>query len=99
MPTDPLQDLGHLVIEQCPPGFAKAVLEAEIDDDWAQMKIVYIMPGDQAGEADFPAVAAAEIHESLDAIWQEMARQSGQRWSTCVFTVDADGRFKLDVAY
>jgi hypothetical protein len=99
MSADPLQDLGHLLMEQCAPGFARAILEAEIDDDWAQIKIMCISTDDRAVEADVPAVAVVDIHDSLDAIWQEMARQSGQRWETCTFTVHADGRFKLDVAY
>lgn len=99
MPSDPLQELGHLVIGQCAPGFARAVLEAEIDDDWAQIKVVCISTDDRAVEADIPALAGAEIHDGLDAVWQQMAEQSGQRWKTCVFTVHADGRFKLDVAY
>lgn len=96
---DPYQELGHLVSEQCSPGFSRAVLEAEIDDDWAEMRVICVMPNGNSSEPEVPAAASVEMHDNLDQIWQQMEAQTGHRWKTCVFTVEAGGGFKLDVAY
>ena len=41
----------------------------------------------------------AEMHGALDSIREDMARQSGTRWKTFVFSLTPDGRFSFDVQY
>ena len=96
---DLYQDLGRLVVEQCPPRFRRAVLNAELDQDWAELKIICTLEDSQTVEADIPAIAVADIHDRLDDIREGMAAQAGAKWRTCTFTVESDGRFKLDVEY
>lgn len=96
---DNYNSLGHLVASQCQTGFERAVLRAELDEGWADLNLTCVMPDNGQVEADIRGIAMADIHEYLDGIREEMARQTGHRWNTCVFTVEADGRFKLDVQY
>ena len=96
---DNYNSLGHLVTSQCQAGFERAILRAELDEDWADLNLTCVMPGNEPIEADIRGIVMADIHEYLDGIREEMARQTGHRWNSCVFTVEADGHFKLDVQY
>lgn len=96
---DLLQDLAHAVSGACPPGYHQARLQAELDEGWAELDLQCTNDqGDQV-MSQLPNGSGLKIHVMLDDIREQMARQAGSKWKSCVFTVQPDGRFKLDVQY
>jgi hypothetical protein len=97
--VNPYEQLGRLVSDHCPAGFHDARLEGELDTDWAQLKLICVNQSGEPREQLPPAPIIAEMHDALDAIREEMARQSGSRWMTFAFSLTPQGRFNFDVQY
>jgi hypothetical protein len=96
---DYYQTLTHIVSQQCPPGFIEARINAELDDDWARIRLVCVTNDEGEVEAPVRGIELADIHENLDGVREEMASLSGSRWKSCTFTVLAGGKFRIDVQY
>lgn len=97
--VNPYEQLGTLVANTCTAGFRDARLEGELDTDWAQLKLICVNQRGERREENMPALAIAEMHDALDRIREAMARQSGARWKTFVFSLASGGRFSFDVEY
>jgi hypothetical protein len=96
---DRLRDLAELCLESCPPERQRVSLKAELDRGWSQMDLRYTTSDGREHAAELRGILQADIHEALQDIWQEMARMSGQRWSTCRLDIAPGGEFKLSVDY
>jgi len=97
--TDAYQALAAIVLAQCPVDHHKAVLSAEVDEDWAQVELRCYDAGDHDERVLLEASAFAAIHDELDRIRTEMGAATGHKWNRCVFRVTENGGFKLDVSY
>ena len=93
------EQLGVLVADQCPADFRNARLEGELDTGWADLRLTCSASNGESIEARLHGVAMYQIHRTLDAIREEMAARSGNRWKTFVFNLTAARRFSFDVQY
>lgn len=91
--------LGRLIAGQCPPGFTKASLGAEILDTVTRVWIeatqadgwdVHLQPSEEA---------AQQMLELLRGIRARMAEEDGRAWQRCTVTLAPGGGFALDVEY
>lgn len=96
---DAYQALGEIVLSHCPESFERAVLSGELDEGWAEVRITCLVSGADPIYPDLDATTVVEIHRRLEAIREEMAEISGERWTTCEFTVNSDRQFNMDVQY
>jgi hypothetical protein len=91
--------LGRLIAGQCPPGFSKAVLAMEIEEDRTRLSIASTQADGTEVEMPPSERAAADILESLRGIRKAMEREDKRAWRSCTVTLIAGGGFQLDVAY
>jgi hypothetical protein len=91
--------LGRLVAAQCPAGFTKASLGAEILDNvtrvWIEATqadgwVIHLQPGEEATE---------QMLELLRTIRARMAAADGRAWNYCTVTLTPGGGFAMDVEY
>ena len=97
--ADSYQALGNFIVDLCPPNFAEALFEAEVDDGWADMRLSSSDTNGVLSEVELAGLSMYRMHLALDNLWKDMANQSGSRWSRCTFRVLSDRAFKLDVQY
>jgi hypothetical protein len=96
---DLLQSLAAVVLSTCPTGYDEARLEAEVDENYAEMELLCYNQSGELVRSNLPGLSGPDIHDILDAIRERMAEASGERWTRCVFLVRPDRSFKLDVSY
>ena len=96
---DYYHDLATMALSQCPPGYNSVKVEAEVDEDYAQIGLVCSNGTAEIRVNDYSMQAGMAMHDALDGIREEMHRMSGTKWSKCIFRVAPDGSFKLDVSY
>ena len=81
----------------CPPGYEKAWIDAEIDDDGVDQGYFCRVDG-QDVQPDLPIDAGVTITKALMAIRSTMlASPEAQRWERCTFVLEPSGRFELDI--
>jgi hypothetical protein len=97
--VDTLQSLAQLVLETCPAGYAQARLKAELDQDWAEIDLRCIADDGTEVRSDLPGLSGPDLHDKLDEIRDQMAGSAGAKWSKCIFVIDRDGKFRMDVEY
>ncbi|MET1111613.1 MAG: hypothetical protein ABWX67_08830 [Allosphingosinicella sp.] len=95
---DHYRQLAGIALAQCPPGH-DVKLAAELDDGYSELDLRYRRGEEEVRVTGYAAEASFAMHLCLEAIREEMAGRSGQKWSRCVFRVFRDGTFKLDVEY
>jgi hypothetical protein len=90
--------LGRAIAGLCPPGFAKAVLEARmVEDEPPVLSLIATAPD---GAEDFPNIDKAArdaLAEALNAVRDAQAAEDGKAWRTCTVTLTAGGGFNMDV--
>ena len=90
--------LGRTIAGLCPPGFAKAVLEARMVED--EPPVLSLTTTGADGAEDFPNIDAAardSLAEALGAVRDAQAAEDGKAWRTCTVTLTAGGGFDMDV--
>ena len=91
--------LGRLIAGQCPAGFSKATLDAEIHEEGTRL---WIVSSQQDGtEVRMPPSqdAARDILESLRGIRKAMPNEDGALWRGCVVTLSKGGGFAIEATY
>ena len=96
---DHYQQLAEIAMAQCPPAYNEVKLSAELDDGYSELDLRCRRGDEEIHVTGYSAEASFAMHLSLEAIRDEMARRSGQKWSHCVFRVFPDRTFKLNVEY
>ena len=94
-----LRQLADIALARCPQQFEQVRVEAELDTGYSEIALHCVAKGQDHHITGFPPEASFGMHLSLDDIREEMARQSGQRWTRCVFRIFPDQSFKFDVTY
>lgn len=85
--------LGRTIAGLCPPGFAKAVLEARMVED--EPPVLSLTTTEADGAEDFPHIDAAArdaLAEALNAVRDG----NGKTWSACTVTLTPGGGFAMD---
>lgn len=90
--------LGRLIAAQCPPGFDKAVLEADLHDGHPLLRIDTQADGEEV-EVPLSDETVQRIEETLRAIQKAMAVEDPRPWNGCTVTLRKGGHFDLDIAY
>lgn len=97
--NDAYQELGNLLVAQCPPAFIQAELKAELDEGFARIVIECTM---RDGSKTHPSIRPGDTTAMtiiLDGIREDAARSTGDKVDTCQFTVDSAGRFNINFGY
>ena len=96
---DTLQDLAQVVIDICPSGYSQARLNAELDEGYAEIDLRCINDLGEEFRSPLEGISRLDLHDKLDNVREEMAKQSGSKWKKCQFVIQPDGRFKLEVEF
>jgi len=96
---DDYQALADAALSACPPGYHQLTLEAEVWESSASMALECRNDQGHAVRSDMPGDSGFRVLLALDTIRQSMARQAGETWKSCVFTIGAGGRFNFRVSY
>ena len=95
---DPYQTLAAILISICPPESDQIRLNADVDEGWAQLDLRCRKGQEPEHRAELEGLATHRIYENLALIRTALAAKGGEKFSSCVFTIQ-DGRFDLQVAY
>jgi hypothetical protein len=96
---DMYQSLAVQIMQQCPPGYHRAVLKAELDEGYAQIAITCSDDSKGDHRPDVDALSLVKLHDTLDDIREDMARGTGTKWTKCTFVIAEDGKFRMNVEY
>ncbi len=96
---DGYQALADAALSACPPGYDQLTLEAELYENSASMALECRNDQGHAVRSDMPGDSSVRVLLALEAIRQSMARQAGENWKSCVFTIGAGGHFNFRVSY
>lgn len=91
--------LGRTIAAQCTPGFEEARLEADFDEQGAELKL-HCSPDGGAGMAIDPdPVAKVRLVQLLEQIRAKMSAEGEPRWRKCTVVLRKGGHFRMDVEY
>jgi hypothetical protein len=96
---DMMQDLAEVVMQACPSGYSQARLEAELDEGFAEIAVYCVAESGEQLRSDLPGDTGFLLHNKLDDVREQMARQTGHRWNKCVLVILPDRRFRFNVEY
>ena len=91
--------LGRTIAAQCAPGFAEARLEAEFDEEGANLRLACTLEGGAEAVIDLDPVAQVRIVQLLEPIRTKMAGEGEARWRKGTVTLRKGGHFRMDVEY
>lgn len=93
------QQLAQALIQVCPANFISAELEAQVGDDWSEIKYHCALPGGEQRGLPAPAAVDFATDETLHQLRKGMQQDGRTPWSRCTFRLQPDGQFKFDVKY
>ncbi len=100
MNGDPYPEIGRLVAASITGGWVKAVVRAEIGEDWGQFSAE---SHDAKGRAhDLPLKNTHRLLELLQqvrTITKEVGRPVPADWTKVTFTLMRDGKFEIQFGY
>lgn len=95
---DPYQTLAAILISICPSESDQIRLNAEVDEGWAQLDLRCRKGQEPEHRPRIDGLPMHRIYENLALIRTVLAARGGEKFSSCVFTIQ-DGKFDLQVAY
>jgi hypothetical protein len=96
---DFFQLLGQLVVSQCPGSYAAAELVAQVDDGWSRIGVTCKTLDGREFKPEVPPVDTGMMHELIEDIREDMAKTGPEKFSSCTFTVDREGKLDFKVGY
>ena len=89
------QKVGEIVVAQISEEWTEANIEAEIDNDLADLCVWYF---DSKGEEKYFDVTR-ELTDCFVSLRKITGDPKKGLWSKCLFTINSEGKFKTDFSY
>ena len=91
--------LGRTIAAQCAPGFAEARLEAEFDEEGANLRLACTPEGGEEAMVDLDPVARVRLVQLLQPVRAKMPGEGDALWRKGIVTLRRGGHFRMDVEY
>jgi hypothetical protein len=86
--------IGQHVVGQLPEGFTRALAYAECEDGASGCDLFF-----QTGAQVRFAFGSQELTDAFYALWQSMRKEGKEPWRAAVFTLEGNGKFRLNYVY